>query len=185
MQCKICKRPIKAGELIVRFRYTVKPDEKVHSPMGSFPVRDWYGSAVGINCRRCHVKSQRRNNWLHSWYIEENFIRYGLVGIDRDEFDQRIQEIASDPFDEKWLTKHQCESCGREIWNDPSLANQRRVHDLCSGQCRKNLRAIKKRVNPMMVTCRVCGKIFSPKRRDAKTCGTTCRQQLRRSKSTS
>ena len=179
MQCKTCERPIKDGEPIFRFRYYVKPEKK-DTPFGRISIRDGYGTALGVDCKRCHVKKHKRSSWDHEQHIEEEWLAYRLVGLDGDEFDQRIQEIASDPFDEKWLTKCQCESCGREIWNHPTLKNQHRTYDLCSRECRKRLRVIKKRVEPRTIDCVICGEVFNPKRRDAKTCGPTCRQRLRR-----
>ncbi len=179
MQCKTCERPIKDGEPIFRFRYYVKPEKK-DTPLGRISIRDGYGTALGIECKRCHVKKHKRSSWDHEQHIEDNWLRYGLIRIDRDKLDQRIQEIASDPFDEKWLTKRQCEACGREIWNDPTLRNQHRAYDLCSEQCRNKLRTINRRVKPRTATCEVCGEKFHPKRMDAKTCGPACRQRLRR-----
>ena len=159
MQCKACERPISPGEMIVRFRYRTKP--------GTFETRDGlrrvqrgYGHPIGFRCKGCQVK-------LHKARRYEDY------------------EESEDPF--HGLSKRQCAYCDRVIWNYSGLVgperdeqHRYRPYDLCSEQCRKKLRNINRRINPMIVTCRVCGELFNPKRRDAKTCGPACRQRLRR-----
>ena len=156
MQCKTCERPISSGEMIVRFRYHTKPGTGE-----TLDGRRWaqrgYGHPIGIRCKGCQVKLHKADRYKES----------------------------EDPF--HGLSKRQCAYCGRVIWNYPGLVgperdeqHRYRPYDLCSEQCRKKLRNINRRVNPMIVICRVCGEMFSPKRRDAKTCGPACRQRLRR-----
>ena len=73
-----------------------------------------------------------------------------------------------------------CVVCGREIawvihkrWGSPWV---------CSSECEAERANAKRRVQPEPKICEVCGKSFTPKRSDARTCSDRCRQRLRRSR---
>ncbi len=112
--------------------------------------RKGYASAIRVFCKRCHIKREKARRYKES----------------------------EDPF--YGLTKRHCANCRREIWSHPQMVGYNPAYDLCSQQCRNKQRTINRRVKPRTVACEVCGKEFHPKRVDAKTCGPTCRQRLRR-----
>ena len=113
-------------------------------------IQRGYGSSIGVMCKGCHIKREKGRRYKES----------------------------EDPF--HGLAERQCAYCGRVIWNYWGLGGAHPGCDICSEQCRNKLRTIKRRVRPRTVACESCGESFHPKRRDAKTCGPTCRQQLHR-----
>jgi hypothetical protein len=65
----------------------------------------------------------------------------------------------------------QCSKCGRDLEHGSYYA-----HVVCSSECdRASRRTVK-----LEHTCVVCGRAWVPVRRDAVTCGASCRAKLSR-----
>jgi hypothetical protein len=85
---------------------------------------------------------------------------------------------------ENWKGPFQCRSCDRPFY---ALYKVERcgcwqIPDACCRRCKGRLKYDARRVSPSGCPCVVCGGSFTAKRSDAKTCGPTCRQKLRRGK---
>jgi hypothetical protein len=79
-----------------------------------------------------------------------------------------------------------CKNCGREIrhWDF-----SQRLPSTCCAECRR-LAANKssrerRRVTHEPIVCAVCGETFTPRRNDASTCSSKCRQKLHRERTAS
>jgi hypothetical protein len=94
-----------------------------------------------------------------------------------------------------WSESTECRSCGRPFvfqdWIDrkkphtPWMYTRERPAGLakpraCCVSCENRLAYNARRVAATDRPCLVCGEAFTAKRSDAKTCGPTCRQKLRR-----
>jgi hypothetical protein len=81
--------------------------------------------------------------------------------------------------DRDWSGPVQCRGCGRSfVWRSRQYRSQ--PPQACSVRCKSRLAYNRRRVAPTDRPCVVCGESFTAKRSDAKTCGPTCRQKLRR-----
>jgi hypothetical protein len=94
------------------------------------------------------------------------------------------------PLDNVFLPAKPCETCKRPVRNPSSKSERawlrmevRGRHTFCSIECaqrgqveqRKRERAAQRA--ELQPKCAVCGMPFTPKRKDAKTCGSACRQR--------
>jgi hypothetical protein len=81
--------------------------------------------------------------------------------------------------DYHWSARVTCKACGRPFMHPSHVAWHQEPQTCCVG-CANALAYNPRRVTPSDRPCVVCGESFTAKRSDAKTCGPTCRQKLRR-----
>jgi endogenous inhibitor of DNA gyrase (YacG/DUF329 family) len=74
-----------------------------------------------------------------------------------------------------------CDACGRPVFEETFRSKR---WAFCSYRCRKVVedrqQIERRRVRHQPITCASCQKEFTPRRRDAITCGNSCRQRLHR-----
>jgi hypothetical protein len=73
------------------------------------------------------------------------------------------------------LRRRPCSWCGAEL-RYPSYFDD----VVCSPECYRAKRAASMRTVKVEHTCAVCGRVWVPVRRDAVTCGASCRAKLSR-----
>ena len=151
-------------------------------------------------CRQCAHDETRCFGCGHVFSATETVFRKRFHGFNCDglrkgfcehcapiEYDWRTRQWKEGkrgvaPLDETYLPPLPCEVCGRPVRNLREGYSRRkpRKHVYCSGPCYsrggvlvRNRAAAAKRKRK----CAVCGMPFTPKRQDAKTCSSACRQR--------
>jgi hypothetical protein len=94
------------------------------------------------------------------------------------------------PILDEWYPIADCQGCGRARWQYDNALEQWRISrsPVCSQQCRRHVRRwTRRRAVEYQLTCirPGCGRRFTAKRRDARTCSPRCRVAVHRGASTS
>jgi hypothetical protein len=142
-------------------------------------------TAVGERrCVSCHVPLAGQPAYMHG---------YSKPACGDCTTDAGYQRYLNYPFRSETLSKDEwreqyangrlprtkrCEVCGHEVgWTS---YRRRRAHTFCSFDCEREHRNRKRRAPKVERPCAVCGELFTPKRRDGKTCTDRCRKALSR-----
>ena len=144
------------------------------------PDADWRQRALVPWCESCFVETRTDQ-------ARERFEDAKETG-GRDFFGRRVPDPDAKGFDPLEEISHYdpapCAGCGRIIrWSYAARPTSREnAGSYCSAACQYEASKAARRVKPSQRKCKVCGKTFTPKRSDAKTCTDRCRQALRRRK---
>jgi predicted nucleic acid-binding Zn ribbon protein len=192
-ECETCGRLVRA-DLTVRVcslecrdgrRAAVRRRDRANAATGPIPET--------VTCRECGTEVG------HDAVIVTRDSRHGrdlcepcYTAARRDEDTERIANPGpfahlfdtEDPAEpgwtpwRRWMAEIAEQTGGRCGWCERRLMGDRYCCDRCEYEAGK----ARRRVDPTEKTCVVCGKAFTPKRSDAKTCSDAHRQKLRRSR---